>query len=415
MDDEVHFGRPLYWPTMPEGVIYLDNAATSWPKPPQVAAAMCDFLLHKAGNPGRGGHTLARAASETIEQARRRLSRLVNADDEHRMVLTHGCTDAVNTAIHGIFRGSMCHTCVGRPHVVASAVEHNAVLRTLHSYEELGMLDLTIVSCGQDGLIDAEGFLAACTDRTLLACLSHASNVLGTIEPVEVIGPRLRERSPRALFLVDAAQTAGHVKVDVQAWCIDLLALAGHKGLLGPTGTGALYVGRRAFPDDLSLPHLFCERRGGTGAIAPGLEMPGTLPDALEAGTMNAVGFAGLIGALDALPTLDHQRERRHTARIVNALLSIDGVHLYGLTNCHRRTSSIAFNVGDLHARAVAGALDEHYGIAVRGGVHCAPLLHQIIGTGERGAVRVSPGPSNTEAEIETFLEAVDAIAARGL
>lgn len=400
---------------MSASVIYLDNAATSWPKPPQVAEAMCDFLLHKAGNPGRGGHALARAASETVEQARRRLARLVNADDEHRVVLTHGCTDSVNTAIHGIFRGPMCNSCGCRPHVVASAVEHNAVLRTLHSYEEQGVLNLTIVSCGENGLIDADEFLAACNDKTLLVCLSHASNVLGTIEPVEVIGPRLRERSPRALFLVDAAQTAGHLKVDVQACCIDLLAIAGHKGLLGPTGTGALYVGRRAFPDDLSLPHLFCERRGGTGAIAPGLEMPGTLPDALEAGTMNAVGFAGLIASMDLLPTIDHERERRHTARIVDALQSIRGVHLYGLTNCHGRTPSIAFNIRELHARAVAGALDEHYGIAVRGGVHCAPMLHQIIGTGERGAVRASPGPCNTETEVERFLEAVDAIASRGL
>lgn len=396
-------------------LIYLDNAATSWPKPPQVAAAMCDFLLHKAGNPGRGGHALARAASETIEQARKRLAQLVNAPCEQRVVLTHGCTDSVNTAIHGIFRGPMCNSCGCRPHAVASAVEHNAVLRTLHSYQDQGVLDLTIVSCGEDGLIDADEFLAACTDKTLLACLSHASNVLGTMQPVDVIGPRLAEGSPRALFLVDAAQTAGHVAVDVQSCCIDLLAIAGHKGLLGPTGTGALYVGCRSYPDDISQPHLFCERRGGTGAIAPGLEMPGTLPDALEAGTMNAVGFAGLIAAMDVAHTIDHQRERRHTARIVDGLQSIEGVHLYGLPHCDGRTPSIAFNVRDLHARAVAGALDERHGIAVRGGVHCAPMLHQIIGTGERGAVRASPSPSNTEAEVETFLEAVDAIASRGL
>ncbi|MCL4219774.1 MAG: aminotransferase class V-fold PLP-dependent enzyme [Phycisphaerales bacterium] len=400
---------------MPGGLIYLDNAATSWPKPPQVAEAMCEFLLHKAGNPGRGGHALARAASETIEQVRGLLARLVNAENEQRIVLTHGCTDSVNTAIHGIFRGPMCHMCGGRPHAVASAVEHNAVLRTLHSYQEQGVLDLSIVPCGEDGLIDAEDFLAACHEKTLLACLSHASNVLGTIEPVEEIGPRLRERSPRALFLVDAAQTAGHVRVDVQACSIDLLALAGHKGLLGPTGTGALYVGRRAFPDDLSLPQLYCERRGGTGAIAPGLEMPATLPDALEAGTMNAVGFAGLIAAMEALPRMDHERERRHTGRIVNALQVMRGVRLYGLRTGQRRTPSIAFNIGDLHARAVAAALDERFGIAVRGGVHCAPMLHQVIGTGERGAIRVSPGPSNTEGEIETFLEAVDAVASRGL
>lgn len=400
---------------MPGDLIYLDNAATSWPKPPRVAEAMCDFLRLKAGNPGRGGHALARAASETIEQARLGLARLVNAESEQRIVLTHGCTDSVNTAIHGIFRGPMCHTCGGRPHVVASAVEHNAVLRTLHSYQEQGVLSLTVVPCGEDGLIDADEFLASCQERTLLACLSHASNVLGTIEPVEAIGLRLRERSPRALFLVDAAQTAGHVRIDVQSGSIDLLAIAGHKGLLGPTGTGALYVGRRAFPEDLSLPQLFCERRGGTGAIAPGLEMPGTLPDALEAGTMNAVGFAGLIAAMEVLPSLDHERERRHTGRIVDGLRSIEGVHLYGLSNCHGRTPSVAFNVRDLPARGVASVLDSRHGIAVRGGVQCAPLLHQIIGTGERGAVRASPSTFNTDVEIEKFIEAVDTLASQGL
>jgi len=399
---------------MPPRLTYLDNAATSWPKPPEVARAMTDFLATKAGNPGRGGHALARAAAEVVEDARKKLSALCGSECCERVVLTHGCTDAVSLAINGIFRGPICQ-CGAKPHAVASAVEHNAVLRSLHSYQCLGLIDLSIVQCGEDGLIDPDDFLAECNDRTVLACLSHASNVLGTIEPVEAVGARLRERSPRALFMVDAAQTAGHIPLEVCNWNVDLLAIAGHKGLLGPTGTGALYVGCRAFPDEIEAPHLFCERRGGTGATAPGLEMPGVLPDALEAGTMNAVGFAGLAAAMDALPSIDHAREHANIERILTGLLAIDGVTVYGLHTMKGRTGSVAFNIADIPARQVAAELDARDNIAVRGGVHCAPMLHKIIGTGERGAVRASPSSWNTSAEIDTFLEATARIASVGV
>jgi selenocysteine lyase/cysteine desulfurase len=375
---------------------------------------MADFLATKAGNPGRGGHALARAAAEVVEGARRRLASLCGSECCERVVLTHGCTDAVSLAINGIFRGPICQ-CGAKPHAVASAVEHNAVLRSLHAYQSLGILDLTIVHCGSDGLIDPHDFLDACTDRTVLACLSHASNVLGTIEPVEAVGGGLRERSPRALFLVDAAQTAGHMPLAVCDWNVDLLAIAGHKGLGGPTGTGALYVGCRAFPDELEAPHLFCERRGGTGAVAPGLEMPAVLPDALEAGTMNAVGFAGLAAAIDALPAVDHARERDNIHRVLTGLLAIENITVYGLHTIAGRTGSIAFNIADIPARQVAAELDAHDHIAVRGGVHCAPMLHNIIGTGERGAVRASPSAHTTPDEIDTFLEATARIATVGV
>jgi selenocysteine lyase/cysteine desulfurase len=399
---------------MQNELVYLDNAATSWPKPACVARAMVEFLETSAGNPGRGGHTLARAASATIEAAREAIANLIHAECAARVVLTHGCTDSVNLAIHGIFRGAMCSGCSGKPHVVSSALEHNAVLRTLHCYEQAGLIELTIVPCGADGLIDPQSFLAACHERTVLACLSHASNVLGTIQAVGRVGAGLRGRSPRALFLVDAAQTAGHINIDVQADCIDLLAIAGHKGLLGPTGTGALYVGCRAYPDDCSQPHLFCERRGGTGAMAPGLDMPTALPDALEAGTMNAVGFAGLVAAMRELTTLDHAREHRHVEHLLGVLSETPGVTLYGLRTVTGRTPSIAFNVGQQSARAVAAALDQRFGVGVRGGVHCAPMLHAIIGTGERGAVRVSPSCFNSDRDIERFSQAIASVANDG-
>ncbi len=397
---------------MKTDIIYLDNAATSWPKPPEVAQAMVAFLESKAGNPGRGGHSLARAAAETLANARSLLADIVRAECCSRIVLTHGCTDAVNLAIHGIFRGPICQCGNDKPHAVASALEHNAVLRSLHRYEAAGVIDLTIVGCGEDGVIDPDEFLAACTERTVLACLTHASNVLGTVQDIAAVGGKLREVSERALFLVDAAQTAGHLPIDVCSWNVDLLAIAGHKGLLGPTGTGALYVGERAFPDDCDRPHLSCERRGGTGAIAPGLEMPQVLPDALEAGTMNAVGFAGLAAAMEALPGVDHALERALASRIIDGLLAIKGVKVYGLRTVEGRTASIAFNIGKRSAREVAMELDQTDNIAVRGGLHCAPLLHEILGNGQGGALRASPGPWNTHAQIDEFLEAIARIAA---
>ena len=394
--------------------LYLDNAATSWPKPPGVAEAMSEFLATSAGNPGRSGHKLARAAGEVIEQARARLATLINAEHPDRVVLTHGCTDSVNMAIHG--RLEPLRRCVQsrdrRPHVVSTAIEHNAVSRTLHCYAKDGLIELSIVWCDATGHVSADAVLDACGERTVLVCVSHASNAVGTIQPVEAIGRGLRERAPNALFLVDAAQTAGHVPIDVRSGDIDLLALAGHKGLGGPTATGALYVAPRAFGTAPDGERLFCTRSGGTGMMAPGLEMPDTLPDALEAGTANAVGFAGLIAAMDAHNPEWHKQEMDRAMQLIDGLSEIPGVRVRGLRGREGRTSVVLFTVKGATAREVGARLDQDFGIAVRGGTHCAPLLHQAIGTGEQGAVRASPGPMTTEADIERMLAAVREIAA---
>lgn len=400
---------------MPEGLIYLDNAATSWPKPPAVIAAMADFLAHHAGNPGRGGHRLAREAAATVERARSGLAGLINAPCPKRVVLTHGCTDSVNLAIHGVIRGAMRHGNGVKPHAVMTTIEHNAVLRTLSCYAKDGLIDTTLVPCDMQGRIDPDAFASSVTDRTILACLSHASNALGTIQDVGEVVRRVRARNPDTLVLVDAAQTVGHIPVDVQALDIDLLSIAGHKGLRGPTGTGALYVSPRAFPDECSKSRVFCERRGGTGAVAPGLEMPTELPDALEAGTANAVGFAGLLGAMDARDPQTNQREHDHeialTARLLDGLGSIRHVTVYGLPCTRHRTPVVLFNLKSMPARELAAGLDAEEDIAVRGGVHCAPLVHETIGTAPQGAVRASPGPTTTIEQIDRFLRAIDCAA----
>jgi selenocysteine lyase/cysteine desulfurase len=395
--------------------VYLDNAATSWPKPPAVATAMADFLAGFAGNPGRGGHRFAREAAVPLEACRESLAAMIGAPEAVRVVLTHGCTDAVNQAIHGVLRAAVRCFSAGRPHVVCSSVEHNAVLRTLGCYVETDEIDLTTVGCDGTGLTDPDEFLAACGPRTVLTCLSHASNATGTLQPVGVIGRGLRHRAPMAQFLVDAAQTLGHVPVDVLADEIDLLSIAGHKGLLGPTGTGALYVGPRVWPDDPAERRFFCERRGGTGAIASGLHMPAELPDALEAGTTNAVGFAGLRAAMGCSLPDRHAHEIRMTAMAIDGLTAIPGVTLYGPGAMHGRTPVVLFNARGVPARELACELDARFGVAARGGTHCAPLLHNAIGTGTGGAVRISPGFATTAEELGVFLAGVDALARSGV
>ena len=395
-------------------LIYLDNAATSWPKDPSVGEAMLDFLNTKAGNPGRGGHILARAADDTIEEARFKIAKLINAPSPSRVVLTHGCTDALNLAIHGVIRASQLARCDGPVKVVTSVLEHNAVLRTLHCYQLSNAIELTTVGCDEFGRTSPAKLAAACTPSTALVCLTHSSNAMGTIQPLKEAFEAVGKIAPDALTLVDSAQTLGHISVDVQAMGIDLMAIAGHKGLGGPTGTGALYISDRAFPDccQSQSPRIFCYRRGGTRSKAPGLEMPSQLPGALEAGTTNAVGFAGLIAAIDAMDPNAHDHEMNLTARIIDGLSAIDGVTIYGMPGIEGRTPVVLFNLDGVPSRQVADALDRSYNIASRAGSHCAPLAHDALGNGEDGGVRVSPGPTTTADEIARFIEAVGSIIA---
>lgn len=395
--------------------IYLDNAATSWPKPPAVAAAMAEFLETSAGNPGRGGHVLSRRSGDVVEAARETLADRIGASEPRRVVLTHGCTDAVNIAIHGVLGARLRCDPERKPSVVMSAAEHNAVVRTCYCYANDGAIDLRVVPCDGRGLVDPEEMLAACTECTALVCLTHASNAIGTIQDLGAVAAGLRDRAPHALLLADAAQTVGHVPIDVEASGVDLFSIAGHKGLRGPTGTGALYVGPRAYPDDPGETRLFCLRRGGTGIAAPGTRMPDELPDALEAGTANAVGFAGLLAAMDSIDDAARRAHAAHeaelTERLIDGLDAIGGVRRYGLDAGPERTAVVLFNIEGRHPREVADELDGRDSICVRGGTHCAPLLHETIGTGEAGAVRASPGPETTGADIDALLRAVERIA----
>ncbi|MEO0629558.1 MAG: aminotransferase class V-fold PLP-dependent enzyme, partial [Planctomycetota bacterium] len=261
------------------------------------------------------------------------------------------------------------------------------------------------------GWTDPDSVRALLRAETLLVCLSHASNAAGTIQPVCEVGQAVREMTERGLLLVDAAQTIGHVELDVQADYADLVSIAGHKGLLGPTGTGALFVGERAWPDDPNERSFVCERRGGTGAAGRGMQMPDVLPDALEAGTINAVGFAGLLAGMRYDVPDRHAREEAMTRRLLDGLLAIPGVRVKGRQDVTGRTAVVLFTIDGRHPREAAMLLDEQHGICVRGGTHCAPLLHEALGNGERGALRVSPGWATTDDEIDRTLACVELLA----
>ena len=391
---------------MADPFTYLDHAATSWPKAKGVAEAMSAFLAHEAGNPGRGGHALAQAAQRVMDETRAGFARLINAESPERIVLTYGCTDAINLAIHGVVTCAAQRAGGTTPGLVISSVEHNAVGRPAEAHRLEGAADLRLARCDAEGYVSAEAVLKQCDENTALVCITHASNVLGTIQPLAEIGAALREHVPQALFLVDAAQTLGVLPIDVQAMGIDLLAVGVHKGLRGPTGIGALYVGPRAFPED-GEPRISCCRQGGTGALSRDLTMPPKLPCALEAGTPNTVGMAGTVAAIEqaSLGSIDH--ERVLLARVIERFEDDPRVRFHGPREPERRTAVLSMTVEGYDPRELATLLDSSFGIATRAGLLCSPLCHESIGTFPAGVLRISVGPESSAADVDAFCTAL--------
>lgn len=374
-------------------MVYLDNAATSFPKPDEVYAALDRFARHALANPGRAGHKMALAAEHTLDDARHRLNRFFNGRNPDRWVFTLNGTDALNMAIKGVLRDG--------DHVVTTDLEHNSVSRPLAALAEAGRITLTRVRADAGGTIDPGAVAAALTPRTRLVVVTHASNVLGTVQPVEAIGQVVREHD--ALFLVDAAQTAGVVPLDVQAACIDLLAFPGHKSLFGPTGTGVLYVGPRA--------HLRPWREGGTGGDSSSPTQPQEFPYYLEGGTPNVLGIAGLVAGLNFVEERSPEAIRRHEVelcdRLRTALEELPGFEVFGHTDAARRVGTLSFRCDALPAGELGAVLDQSFDIAVRPGLHCAPYIHKALGSYPEGLVRVSPGPFNTVADIDRLIDAL--------
>ncbi len=374
--------------------IYFDNAATSHPKPYCVVQAVKRALTEANANPGRSGHRAAIEAGRIVLDCRERLATLLGAGDAMRVVHCFNCTDALNLAIKGSLH-------VG-DHVVATCLEHNSVLRVLYALAQRGRITLTLVSPGPDGFVDPEDVRGALTPATALIVCTHASNVTGAIQPVAAIGQVAKAAGVR--YLIDGAQALGGMPVDVKALGCDLYAFPGHKSLLGPQGTGGLYIA-----PGIRLNPL---REGGTGTDSHSLLQPETLPEGYESGTVNLPGIAGLAAGCEYVASRLSQimmQERELTQALYEGLNAMEGVTLYSPAQEAGRAGIVCFNVGDLPSAQAADALARR-DIAVRGGLHCAPEAHRFLGTLRRGAVRASIGHANTFEEVERFLQAVRAL-----
>lgn len=380
-------------------MIYLDNAATSCPKPPAVQEAVAGALREHCANPGRGAYDAALEAGRVLLATRRAVARLCNIRDASRVVFTLNATHALNLALKGRLEQSPGH-------VVCSSLEHNSVLRPLNALGRAGV-EFTRVPCAPDGTTDPDDILAALRPDTRLVALTHASNVLGTLLPVGEIGPELRERG--VTFLVDAAQTAGIYPLDVEEMCIDLLALPGHKGLLGPQGVGVLYVG-----EGVELETIM---EGGTGGDSSSPVPPQELPDRYEAGTPNTPGIAGLGAGAEWVMEQGVEeigrREQDLADHLRRGLAEMEKVQLYGPEAGAPAAPVVSFALEGVSSPDTAFILDRAFGIAARAGLHCCPDAHRVTGTLETGLVRLSVGHENTSAEVNSTLEAVQEIAAK--
>lgn len=377
-------------------MIYLDNAATSWPKPAAVSRAVAGSL-RRATSPGRGGHGLSREADRILFNAREELAALFGAENSSAIVFAGNATDALNTALFGLLAPG--------DRVVTTSMEHNAVARPLRALEDRG-LTLEIVACDKDGSLPLTAMNTALAAGAKALVVTHASNVTGTIMPLAAIG-RMASAAG-ALFIVDAAQTAGAEPIDVPAMGIDVLAFSGHKALLGPQGTGGLYVRTGVNVTPL--------RFGGTGSQSESDRQPEFYPDRLESGTPNTPGIAGLLAGLRYIKKRGlaaiRAGEKERADALVAGLSATGGVRVFGPPPGAPRAAVISFTVGDSDSGEIAHRLEQEYGIACRGGLHCAPWAHQTIGTVATGTVRFSPGCFTTKEEVTAALAAVRSIAA---
>ena len=377
--------------------IYLDNAATSFPKPESVYRALDRFARSDLANPGRAGHRMALAAERALDDCRHTLNQFFHGQGPERFVFTLNCTDGLNMAFKGVLREG--------DHVITTDLEHNSVSRPLRQMELDGKITLTRLKADPGGTLDPDEVKKALKPTTRLIAMTHASNVLGTVQPVAEVGRIARARD--LLFLVDVAQTAGVVPIDVQAMLIDLLAFPGHKSLLGPTGTGALYVGPRAT--------VGAWREGGTGGDSSSETQPKEFPHFLEGGTPNVLGVAGLKAGVEFVqekgPDAIRQHEVELCERLWRRLEEIGGYTMFGHRDHTRRVGALSFRSEALAAPEIGGILDQSFDIAVRPGLHCAPYIHRSIGTFPEGAVRVSPGPFSTAADIDALAAALAEIA----
>ena len=379
-------------------VTYLDNAASTWPKPQGVIRAVERVLIETAANPGRSAHSLSVEAARIIADAREAIASLFGVKDPLRVVFTKNATEALNIVVGGLLKQG--------DHVITTGMEHNSVMRPLRAAEASG-IKLSIVGCSRQGELDPSDVKKAIRPDTRLIILTHASNITGTIMPVAEVGSIAREHG--ITFCMDAAQTAGCLPIDVDKMDVDLLAFTGHKSLYGPQGTGRLYI--RAGLEEKIEPLMM----GGTGSASEHEEQPVFMPDKFEAGTPNTPGIAGLLEGVRFLESRGigpvREYEMGLAAQLRSALTSIPGVRIYGPEDPGRTIAIVSFSMEGMSPSDIAFRLDEEYGIMARPGLHCAPSAHRTIHTFPQGTVRLSLGCFNTIDDVSRAVHAVSRIA----
>lgn len=379
-------------------MIYLDNAATSFPKPPSVRKAMLKFMKEVGANPGRSGHLLSIEAARILYEAREALSLCFRVKDPSRIIFTLNATESLNLALKGLLKPC--------DHVITSSLEHNSVMRPLRDLEKKG-IQLSILPCSHEGFLDPQEVEKSIKPHTRIIVLNHASNVTGTLLPIKEVG--LISRAHGLLFLVDAAQTAGTYPIDMEREGIDLLAFTGHKSLYGPQGTGGLVIGER-----VKEAEMIPLKQGGTGSRSEFEEQPDFLPDRFESGTPNGVGIAGLLAGVQFVLKKRIEKIRTHEIRLLEKLIeglkAIPKVRIYGPEKPENRIATLSFNLLGVSPSEVALRLERGFGILCRPGLHCAPSAHRTIGTFPEGTVRLSLSAFNTEEEIDATVTALASI-----
>ena len=377
-------------------MIYLDNAATTYPKPECVYEAIMDCMKNYCANPGRAGHKLAMKAAREIYDTRENIAKLFNVDNPMNIVFTNNATDSLNLAIKGLVKSG--------DHIITTSMEHNSVIRPIKALEK-NNVENTVVQCDKDGFLNIEDLKSAIKPNTKLIVTTHASNVCGTLIDIKSVGEVAKENN--ILYLVDASQTAGVYDIDTKKINVDIIAAPGHKCLLGPQGTGILYI-----REGLELNIL---KEGGTGSKSEDLFQPNLLPDKYESGTHNTPGIVGLNQGVKFILEEGIENIRKHEEDLceymLNRLEEVPNIVIYGPKDSKKRAAVISINIGNMDSGEITFLLDSEYDIATRSGIHCAPLAHKTLGTLEQGAVRFSLGYFNTKQDIDTAIEALKQIA----
>lgn len=372
-------------------MIYLDNAATTFPKPDVVYDAVMDCMKNYCANPGRAGHRLSLRAGREIYDTRENLAKLFNIDNPMNIIFTSNATESLNLAIKGLLKTG--------DHVITTSMEHNSVIRPIMALEKIGV-ENTIVDCNEEGFLDINDLEKAIKPNTKLIVTTHASNVFGTLIDIKEVG--LVAKKNNITYLVDASQTAGVYDIDVKNMNIDILATAGHKSLLGPQGVGILYI-----KEGIDLDTL---KEGGTGSQSEYLFQPQMLPDKYESGTHNTPAIAGLNAGvkyiLDNIDTI-RRKEEELCEYMLSRLDEIKDIKIYGTKDIKKRVPVISINIGDIDSGEITFILDSEYDIATRSGLHCSPLAHKTVGTIKQGTVRFSIGYFNTKDDIDRVIDAL--------